>query len=167
VISLNLGPTPSCEPIASRLANHPQLRFKLDATPGWHDELIDCLIDRQAVDCIDFKGAYNGALAAVPPDPALYQRVADAFPHVWLEDPDLTQPDALKLLQPHRQRVTWDAPIHSVADIASRPWPPRSVNLKPSRFGTLRALLDAYDHCAQHNIGAYGGGQYELGAGRD
>lgn len=40
------------------------------------------------------------------------------------------------------------------------------MNIKPSRFGTLRALLDAYDHCQAEGIGLYGGGQYELGPGR-
>ena len=62
--------------------------------------------------------------------------------------------------------MTWDAPIHSAADIADQPWPARTINIKPSRFGTLRALLDTYDHCAAYGIDAYGGGQYELGPGR-
>ena len=38
--------------------------------------------------------------------------------------------------------------------------------MKPSRFATLRALLEAYDHRADHDITVYGGGQYELGPGR-
>jgi hypothetical protein len=44
---------------------------------------------------------------------------------------------------------------------------PRTVNLKPSRFGSLRALFEAYEFCEQRGMGAYGGGQYELGVGRD
>ena len=40
------------------------------------------------------------------------------------------------------------------------------VNVKPSRFGGLRALFDAYDYCDERGIGAYGGGQFELGPGR-
>jgi hypothetical protein len=40
------------------------------------------------------------------------------------------------------------------------------VNLKPSRFGSVSALFEAYDFCAEHDMGAYGGGQYELGVGR-
>jgi hypothetical protein len=62
--------------------------------------------------------------------------------------------------------VTWDAPIHSVQDIENAPWPPRSINIKPSRFGSVRRLFDAYDYCAAHDIAAYGGGQWELGPGR-
>ena len=40
------------------------------------------------------------------------------------------------------------------------------MNLKPSRFGALRALFDFYDFCEARGIGAYGGGQSELGPGR-
>ncbi len=67
------------------------------------------------------------------------------------------------MLEPHRDRITWDAPIHSIADIEALPFPPRMVNIKPSRFGGLRSLLDAYDWCAGAGIAAYGGGQFELG----
>ena len=40
------------------------------------------------------------------------------------------------------------------------------VNIKPSRFGSLEALTAAYDYCEERGIGAYGGGQFELGPGR-
>ena len=40
------------------------------------------------------------------------------------------------------------------------------VNLKPSRLGGIKALFDAYDYTRQRGIGAYGGGQFELGVGR-
>jgi hypothetical protein len=70
------------------------------------------------------------------------------------------------VLEPHRDRVTWDAIIHSVDDIASLRWPPRTVNVKPSRFGTVGRLFAAYEYCEERGIGAYGGGQWELGPGR-
>jgi hypothetical protein len=70
------------------------------------------------------------------------------------------------VLAAHRDRITWDVPIHSVADVLALPFPPRVLNVKPSRFGTLRALLDFYDHCAANGIGCYGGGQTELDVGR-
>ena len=41
------------------------------------------------------------------------------------------------------------------------------VNIKPSRFGPLSRLFAAYDFCDERGIGAYGGGQTELGVGRD
>ena len=64
------------------------------------------------------------------------------------------------------ERVTWDAPIHSVADIEAMPWAPKMVNIKPSRFGAVGELFNAYDYCEEQGIGAYGGGQTELGPGR-
>ena len=70
------------------------------------------------------------------------------------------------MLEPHRDRITWDAPIHSVADIEGLPFPSRTINIKPSRFGSLRRLFDAYDYCAERGIAMYGGGQFELGVGR-
>ena len=70
------------------------------------------------------------------------------------------------MLAPHRERFSWDAPIHSIADIEALPYPPRMVNIKPSRLGGLESLLNAYDYCAERGIGNYGGGQFELGVGR-
>ena len=66
----------------------------------------------------------------------------------------------------HQDRITWDAPIHSVDDILNAPVMPRTVNLKPSRFGSVKSLFEGYEFCEQRGMGAYGGGQYELGVGR-
>ena len=74
--------------------------------------------------------------------------------------------DTSDLLERHRDRITWDEPIHSIADIEALPWRPRMLNLKPARFGSVRALFDTYDYCAAHGIGAYGGGMFEQGPGR-
>ncbi len=98
-------------------------------------------------------------------DPELYRMVAEGFPDAWLEDPDLTE-ETDPVLEPHRDRITWDAPIHSVEDIESRPFRPKMVNIKPSRFGPLSRLFAAYDFCDAEGIGAYGGGQTELSVGR-
>ena len=57
-------------------------------------------------------------------------------------------------------------PIHSVADIEELPFPPRVMNIKPSRFGTVERLCEAYDYCAMKGITMYGGGQFELDIGR-
>jgi L-alanine-DL-glutamate epimerase-like enolase superfamily enzyme len=166
VVSSRLGEPPTIAPVTRRLARYPGLRFKLDATPDWDDALIAALAETGAVDSVDFKGAYKGTPVDVPTDPGLYRRVAEAFPDAWLEDPDLDGPEARAALAPYEDRITWDAPIHSVQDILDRPVLARTVNLKPSRFGSLRALLEAYDFCAERGMGAYGGGQYELGVGR-
>ena len=166
VVSLRLGEPPSTDGVDRRLSLYPGTRFKLDSTPSWDDALLAHLAGTGAVAAIDFKGAYKGTPVDVPTDAALYERVARAFPEAWLEDPDLGPPDAAAVLAPYRDRITWDAPIHSVADVEALPFAPRTLNCKPSRFGPLRALLDFYDHCEADGIALYGGGQSELGVGR-
>ncbi len=143
---------------------YPGLRFKLDPGPEWSDELIDELAELGRVDTADFKGVFRGDFGNLP-DAGLYRRVAEAFPQAWLEDPGLNE-ETDEVLRPHRDRVTWDAPIHSVEDAEALPFPPRCLNSKPSRFGTLRRLLDFYDWCADNGVALYGGGQWELGPGR-
>ncbi|GAC1323300.1 MAG: hypothetical protein NVSMB25_19470 [Thermoleophilaceae bacterium] len=165
VVSLRLGEPPSLEPVTRRLESYPDLRFKIDATSSWSEGLIAELVATGAVDSIDLKGQYKGSPVDQGADPLLYERVATAFPHAWLEDPALTD-ETGPVLAPHRDRITWDAVIHSVEDIDALPFPPRMVNIKPSRFGSVAALFAAYDLCAERGIGAYGGGQFELGPGR-
>jgi L-alanine-DL-glutamate epimerase-like enolase superfamily enzyme len=165
VASLRLGEPPSVQPLLRRLQIAPGLQFKLDPTPSWDDALIARLVELNAVESVDLKGQYEGTIVDNPADPELYRRVVEAFPNAWIEDPKLT-PETEAVLGPHRARVTWDAPIHSVADIRALPWPPRTINVKPSRLGGLQSLLDVYDHCAANNIGCYGGGQSELSVGR-
>ena len=144
---------------------YPDLRFKLDPTPDWTDEFVAELAARGNVDVVDLKGQYSGTVVDNPPDAELYRRVAEAFPDAWIEDPALT-PETDEVLRPHRDRITWDAPIHSWADVEALPFAPRCLNVKPSRFGTLERLLEFYDRCAEHGIALYGGGQFELGPGR-
>jgi hypothetical protein len=165
VVSMGLGSPPSTERVHAWLALYPQLRFKLDANPEWTDALVAELAATAAVDSVDFKGHYRGTVVETPPDPQLYRRVAEGLPEAWLEDPALTD-GTIPVLEPHRDRVTWDAVVHSVADIEALLWPPRTVNVKPSRFGSVERLFAAYDYCAERGIGAYGGGQWELGPGR-
>jgi hypothetical protein len=166
VVSIRLGEPPTLEPLRARLDRYPTTRFKLDATTSWTPELIDALVATGAVDSIDFKSFYKGTVVDQAPDPLLYARVASAFPDAWLEDADVLTPATAAVLAEHHDRLTWDAPIHGIADIEALPFAPRMVNIKPSRIGGLPALCAAYDYCAQHGIGAYGGGQFELGPGR-
>ena len=165
VVSMGLGSPPSTDRVHSWLDSYPELRFKLDANPEWSNELIEELAATGAVDSVDFKGQYRGMTVDSPPDPDLYRRVAEGLYRAWLEDPGLT-PETEAVLEPHVDRVTWDAIIHSVADIESLRWTPRTVNVKPSRFGSVERLFAAYDYCEAQGIGAYGGGQWELGPGR-
>jgi L-alanine-DL-glutamate epimerase-like enolase superfamily enzyme len=165
VVSLRLGEPPSIDPLRKLLEVYPSLRFKLDPTSSWDEELIATLVATSAVESVDFKAYYSGSIVDQPADPLLYRRVVEAFPDAWIEDPALT-PETDVVLETHRERFSWDAPIHSVADIQALRYPPRMVNIKPSRLGGLRNLLDAFDYCAARGIGNYGGGQFELGVGR-
>jgi hypothetical protein len=166
VCSLRLGEPPSFEPVRLRLALDPTLRFKLDATSSWTPELIDELVATGAVDSIDFKALYRGTIVDQGADPVLYRRVVQAFPDAWLEDPDIADPQSAEVLRGQHERITWDANIHSIADIEELPFVPKMVNIKPSRIGGLQKLCAAYDYCAANGINAYGGGQSELGPGR-
>ncbi|HEU0250964.1 MAG TPA: hypothetical protein VFR48_09595 [Solirubrobacteraceae bacterium] len=165
VVSLRLGEPPSMEPLRQRLDLYPDLRFKLDPTSSWSESLIAELVATGAVESVDFKAYYSGSIVDQAPDPVLYGRVVEALPQAWIEDPALTE-ETEPVLAAHRDRFSWDATIHSVADIEALKYPPRMVNIKPSRLGGLRNLLDAFDYCAQRGIENYGGGQFELGVGR-
>ena len=146
------------------LERYPDLRFKLDPAREWLDGLLDELAGTGRVDTADYKGIFRGEFGNQP-DAELYVRVAEAFPQAWLEDPGLNdETDAA--LAPFRDRITWDAPIHSWADVERLPFPPRCLNCKPSRFGTLERLLEFYARCEDAGIALYGGGQFELGPGR-
>jgi hypothetical protein len=59
------------------------------------------------------------------------------------------------------ERVSFDAPIARASDITTR-----TINVKPSRIGSLRALLEIYEHCGHHGIRMYGGGMGEQGIAR-
>jgi hypothetical protein len=165
VVSTRLGDPASLEPLKRRLAIAPEMRFKLDPTVSWDDAFVASLVDLGVVDSVDLKGFYEGTIVDNPADPELYRRVAEAFPEAWIEDPKLT-PQTEVALAPHMGRVTWDAPIHEVADIEALAVKPRCINVKPSRIGSLQDLFAVYEHCEREGIACYGGGQSELGVGR-
>lgn len=153
------------------LRRRPELRFKLDPTDEWTPEMHEQLASLDVVDVMDLKGQYTmfadeDIPFGIPSDPATYRRVAETFPDALIEDPRVETPALREALRGHEDRVTWDAPIHSVDDVRNRMWPPRIVNVKPSRCGSVRALLDLYDFLREEGIGAYSGGQTELGPGR-
>jgi len=117
VVSLSLGDPPDVRRVTDLLARYPTLRFKLDASPSWDDALIATLQGTGAVDSIDYKGMYRGTVVDTPAEPGWYERVARAFPDAWLEDPDLSAPGIPEVLAGEHDRITWDAPIHSIADV--------------------------------------------------
>ena len=108
---------------------------------------------------------YVGTVVDQPADPVLYRRVVEAFPDAWIEDPKLT-PETEAILAGEHDRITWDAIIHTVDDVKALPFPPKMINVKPSRAGGLRPLFALNQYCEEHGIQRYGGGQFELGVGR-
>jgi hypothetical protein len=151
---------------ADRLLDLPGMRFKLDPEASWNEALVDELVDFGTVDVVDFKEAYDWRAHERTPPASLYRIVVDGLPEAVIEDPDVTDPEKAAILEPHRDRISWDAPIHSVADVDALPFAPKVLNSKPSRFGSCRRLFDFYDLCADRGIRLYGGGQFELGPGR-
>ncbi|HET9124927.1 MAG TPA: hypothetical protein VFN65_08595 [Solirubrobacteraceae bacterium] len=165
VVSTGLGEPAHLERLHQLRRRNPSIRFKLDPTSSWGAELVAELAALDCVDVIDMKGRYDNASVAMPADGDLYRRLFEALPSAWIEDPALTAATA-ELLESHRDRITWDEPIHGTADIDALPWVPRVLNLKPSRFGSVRRLFDTYDLCETRGIAAYGGGMFEQGPGR-
>ena len=153
----------STEAIEVRLAKYPELEFKLDPENDWDAELIEEIAGLAPVRVLDLKGMYRGTPVDVDTDPELYRAVAEAFPDAYLEDPDIND-ETREVLAPHADRVTWDAPLHSLADV--KQMARKAINSKPSRFGSLKELLEIYEHCEANGIAIYGGGQGELQCGR-
>jgi L-alanine-DL-glutamate epimerase-like enolase superfamily enzyme len=153
----------STDAVTRRLEKYPNLRFKLDPENDWDEALIEELREVADVDILDLKGLYRGTPVDVETDPVLYQRVSEAFPEAYLEDPDINEETRSVL---DVSRVTWDAPLHSLADVRGLDHQPPAINSKPSRFGSLQELLSVYEYCDREGIAVYGGGQGELGVGR-
>jgi L-alanine-DL-glutamate epimerase-like enolase superfamily enzyme len=165
VNSLGLGDPPTFDPIRRRLEAHPGLRFKLDVTADWTQELIDEVAATGAVEILDFKGHYNLEIGDEAKLLATAERAIAAFPDALLEDGhDL--PGMTDLLRPHEHRVSYDAPIHTKADLDATPLRPRAVNIKPCRVGDLRSLLELYAEVETRGMIVYGGGMGELDVGR-
>lgn len=165
VVSNRLGDPPTFDRVDTWLELNPDLEFKLDITSAWTDQLIKELAETDAVRILDFKGQYKGTMVDQPSDPDLYQRLIERFPDVLIEDPVLTD-ETRTLFKGIEQRVTWDAPITSVESIKELPFEPDWLNIKPSRFGTIESLFETIEYCFDHDIRMYGGGQTELGVGR-
>jgi L-alanine-DL-glutamate epimerase-like enolase superfamily enzyme len=165
VNSLGLGDPPTFDPIRRRLELHPDLHFKLDVTAAWSPELMAEVAATGAVEIVDFKGQYGLEAPPLPELVGMYERAVETFPAALLEDAhDL--PEVKELLASETDRISYDAPIATVESLDARALPPRAVNIKPCRVGSIRSLLDLYAACAERGLTMYGGGMGELGVGR-
>jgi hypothetical protein len=143
----------------------PGLEFKLDAEKDWDRPLLQRLRELDRVRVVDLKAYYRGTVVDLAPDPELYRAIAEELPDVIVEDPWLE--DGLReALAGAEDRLSFDAPVHSLSDLDGLALEPRWLNIKPSRFGTVRGLLETIEACEERGIQLYGGGQYELGPGR-
>jgi len=165
VNSLGLGDPPAFDPIERRLDGHAGLRFKVDAVSAWTPELIDQVAATGAVEIIDFKGQYGLEYGELSDLLAMYERVIAAFPDALLEDAhDL--PEVAELLAPEADRISYDAPIHTVEDLDATPLEPVAVNIKPCRVGDLRSLIAVHAETQKRGLVTYGGGMGEIDVGR-
>ena len=146
-------------------AVHPGAEFKLDPTEEWDRSFVEAVAERGGVRVLDLKGHYEGTDVDGSADPALYRRLFETFPDTVVEDPAVTEATR-PLIEDIAGRVSWDAPITGVEDVEALPFEPEWLNIKPSRFGTVRSLLETIEHCRERDVRLYGGGQFELDVGR-
>jgi hypothetical protein len=147
------------------LAHYSDLELKLDPENDWERPFMERLAETDRVRVLDLKAYYRGTVVDLPPDPKLYAAVAELFPDAVIEDASL-EGECGEILRGEAGRLSFDAPIHSVADIEALPLRPGWMNIKPSRFGKVARLLECIEYCDAHGIRMYGGGQFELGVGR-
>jgi hypothetical protein len=143
----------------------PQLELKLDPENEWDRPFMERLAATGRVRVLDLKAYYTGTAVDVVPDPELYRAVVELFPEVVIEDASLDGACG-EIMRPEARRLSFDAPIHSVADVRALPVEPGWSNIKPSRFGTVYRLLECIEYCDANGLRLYGGGQFELGVGR-
>jgi L-alanine-DL-glutamate epimerase-like enolase superfamily enzyme len=148
------------------LEHNPELELKLDPEPSWDRALMERLAETGIVRVLDFKAYYQGTPVDVVPDPKLYRAAAELFPDAVIEDASL-QGECGEVLAGEEARLSFDAPVHSLADLRALSVEPGWLNVKPSRFGSLERLLECIEHCDANGIRMYGGGQFELGVGRN
>jgi L-alanine-DL-glutamate epimerase-like enolase superfamily enzyme len=151
--------------IAGWIRIDPTLEFKLDPEPSWDAKMIAQLAATGRVRVLDLKAYYRGTAVETPADPDFYRAIATGFPEAVIEDPWL-EGEAREALRGAEERLSFDAPVHSLADVDALAVSPRWLNIKPSRFGTLERLLECIEACEARGVRMYGGGQFELGVGR-
>ncbi|ADD04792.1 uncharacterized protein Nmag_1210 [Natrialba magadii ATCC 43099] len=172
VTSMRLGEPPTTDRLESLREQVPEIEFKLDPTTDWDESLIarfeeSDTVGTDLIRILDLKGQYEGTDVDTPADPELYELALESFPDALVEDPGLTdETEPLFEDEAVRERVSWDAPIESLADVKELPWEPDWLNIKPSRFGSVASVLETIAYCEERGIQMYGGGQFELGVGR-
>ena len=152
----------------------PELEFKLDPTPEWDAVLVERVAASGRVRVLDFKAFYEGSIVDNPPDALQYRdgrrgvpgrdprgpgtRGAGASRARWPRGPfQLRRADPLL----DRRRRDHHGGCSALMEAALR-----HLNIKPSRFGSVGALLYCVERAQAAGMELYGGGQFELGVGR-
>ncbi|PSQ07020.1 hypothetical protein BRC97_04960 [Halobacteriales archaeon QS_6_71_20] len=165
VASTRLGDPPTPDRVTALADRVPGIGFKLDPTDGWTDELVADL-PTERVEVLDLKGLYEGTEVDQAPDAEFYEWVLDSFPNAVIEDPAITD-ETRHVFEGEHHRISWDYPIDGMDSVEALPFEPEWLNVKPSRFGTLEALSETLEWADERDVRLYGGGQFELGVGRD
>jgi hypothetical protein len=139
VNSFGLGDPPDIDKVAKRRAMHPTVGFKLDVAPSWTQEIMDRVAAVEGVATIDFKGQYGLEVKDEAALLAMYERTLATFNEVVFEDPH-DHPAVLELLTPIADRVSYDAPITSVASIGATPVKVRIVRVDRQHRHCTRAV---------------------------
>jgi hypothetical protein len=160
-------PVPDGDPTRGEgiLAVNPACEFALEPTDAWTADTFATLAETDAVRVVDLNGQSEGADDGRAPDTALYRRVFEAFPDAVVADPAISD-DVRDLLATNADRLSWGRSVRSVADLRDAPFEPNWCSIAPSRFGTVRLLLETIEYCEDQDISMYGGGQCELCVGR-
>jgi len=140
--------------IASEHARAAHLEVKLDVDPAWSAETYAELAEPGRVVVLDFK------LAGAREE---HERAHRALPQALIEDP---LPSAGPWSRTLRERLSFDGPLRTAADLAQLPARPAAVNIKPARMGGVLEALACIDGCTAQGIAVYMGGMFEADVGR-
>ncbi|WP_458189340.1 hypothetical protein [Haladaptatus sp. NG-WS-4] len=151
--------------VEEALAVNPECEFSLTPTETWTADTFATLAETNAVRVLDLGNRFDRTERSGSPNPTFYRDVFETFPDAIVEDPAVTD-EVRDLLAANAGRLSWDVPIHGVDDVRDRPLTPNWCTITPSRFGTVRSLFETIEYCDDHDIGMYGGGQFELCVGR-
>jgi len=177
-LEFKLDPTPAWDVgLMRRIAATGRVRV-LDFKSFYEGSPVD-----NPPDPVQYRNAADTFPGTVLEDPALDGPARDALRreeerfsfdapvHSWQDVEDLTA--RVWERAPREAAMPPEAPVDTPAlravDPAGPPAAPmlRHLNIKPSRFGSLRALLECIERAQAAGMEVYGGGQFELDVGRD
>src|SRR5207342_3623267 len=97
---------------------YPGVELKVDAGAEWGRAEFEGLAALGVVRVVDIKGQYGADYPQGDRDEAgLVAMAAEILPDAIIEDPS-TEPHVLSAVAAAADRISFDAPVHSVADLA-------------------------------------------------